>query len=477
MIRSISRFALLLLAAPGLEAHAPILPPITGPLTVQGTRLLDQGNPITLRGMNVTAEGLRQPAETFGILRVRWNLNAVRLPASLGATAVQAALDSQLAVVLAGSREADWRQWGSHPRVLLEIDSGVDIAAVRNAGARHPLVRLGPAVNDPQVIYAARLSTGAALLEPLRPQLGRAPVMAADWGAPDGCVDESAFLALLEFENQGISWFAAAQPGYEPPTEESACADLKQTVIQWTTGDPFGFGFLRADAIAIAAGGPAAPLVPGALMTLFVEQLGPERPAVATLDARGQLPRELAGTRVLLDGEPLPLLYADAYQINVQVPYELLPGTRANLQVFGFAVPSNRISVPVAEASPELFQDFSTRHAVAVNQDGSRNSPGAPAAPGTILLLFGTGAGDVAGPRQTGAPAGPVHPVALLPSRVEIGGVAADVLFAGEVPGFIGLTQLNVLLPNRPPREPRAEAVVWTVGARPSRSPVTVWVR
>jgi uncharacterized protein (TIGR03437 family) len=94
-----------------------------------------------------------------------------------------------------------------------------------------------------------------------------------------------------------------------------------------------------------------------------------------------------------------------------------------------------------------------------------------------VLLLFGAGAGDVAAPRQTGAPIGPAHAVTLLPSRVEVGGVPAEVLFAGEVPGFIGLTQLNVRLPSRTPREPRAEPVVWTVGSHASRSPVTVWIR
>lgn len=51
----------LLLVAGFVRAHAPILPPIAGPLTVQGTRLLDRGTPITLRGMSVAADGLRQP--------------------------------------------------------------------------------------------------------------------------------------------------------------------------------------------------------------------------------------------------------------------------------------------------------------------------------------------------------------------------------------------------------------------------------
>lgn len=408
---------------------------------------------------------------------MRWNLNAVRLPTTLDTAAIQAALDSHLAVILTGGREAEWRQWGAHPRVLLEVDAAVDIAAVRSSGALHPLVRVRPAVNDPQVIYGASLTVGDALLDPLRPQLGRVPVLAAEWGTPTGCVNESTFLALLEFENQGISWMAAAVPDYEPPGDAISCADLRRTVIQWTTGDPYGFGFLRADAIANAAGGPAAPLVPGALMTLFVEQLGPERPAVAQLGAGGQLPRELEGTRVLLDGVPAPLLYADAYQLNFQAPYELQPGAMVTVQVVGSAVPSNRIRVPVAEASPELFQDFATRHVVAINQDGSRNSNGAPAAPGSIVLLFGAGAGDVMGPRETGAPAGPVHPQALLPSQVAIGGEPAEVLFAGEVPGFVGLTQLNVRLPIRAIQAPRAEKVIWTVGTRSSRSPVTLWVR
>ncbi len=473
----IKGLAALLAIAYGARGHAPIAPPVTGPLTVQGSRLLDQGTPVTLRGMNVTAEGMRQPRETFGILRVRWNLNAVRVPASLGAAVVEAALDSQLAVILTGSREPEWRRWGAHPRVLLEVDAGTDIAAVRGAGARHPVVRPGPIGNDPQVVYGARLATGGSVLEPVRPLLGRAPVLATEWGEPSGCGGEAAFLALLALENEGVSWMGAALPDYEPGGEESACADLKQTVIQWTTGDPAGFGFLRANAIANAAGGPAAPLVPGALMTLFIEELGPARGAAARLDARGQLPRELEGTRVLLDGVPAPLVYADAFQVNLQVPYELRPGAVASVQVFGSGVPSNRISVPVAEAAPELFQDFATRHVVALNEDGSRNGQGAPALPGAVLVLFGTGAGNVVGPRETGAVAGPVHPLVALPVSVTVGGEAAAALFAGEVPGFIGLAQINVRLPARAAREARAEPVVWTVGNRGSRSPATVWVR
>jgi uncharacterized protein (TIGR03437 family) len=143
----------------------------------------------------------------------------------------------------------------------------------------------------------------------------------------------------------------------------------------------------------------------------------------------------------------------------------------------GGTVPSNRITVPVVEASPELFQDFATRHVVALNEDGSRNGPGTAALPGSLVVLFGTGAGAVVGGRETGTVAGPVHPVLALPAAVTVGGEAATVLFAGEVPGFIGLAQVNVRLAGRAAREARAEPVVWTVGGRSSRSPATVWVR
>ena len=465
---------LFFLSAALLYGHAPVLPPVVGPLTVQGSRLLDRaGTPVVLRGINVQPSDLTDPAVTFGIMRVRWNLNAVRMPASAAASIIDAALANNLAVVLVGGGEAEWRRWGGNARVLFEIVGAGPLAALRAVGVNGPVVWLGPEIDDPQIVYGAKTEPGdpGKVLEPFRGLLGRRPVLATEWGAGGSCSEVALVLAVLDFENQGISWMATTSGG---------CEGTEQVVIQWMTGDPGGFGYLRAEAIASAAGGPAVPLVPGALMALFVEQLGPERGVSAGLDSQGRLPFELEGTRVLVNGVPAPVLFTSAFQINIQVPFELRSGTLANLQVFGRQVPSNVLPVAVRDAAPELFQDFSNGHVVAVNQDGGRNGAGSPAPFGSIVVLYGTGGGLTNGSRVTGTAAPAPHPVLLAPSSVAVAGRAAEVLFAGEVPGFVGLVQINLRLPQPiegAPSGPRTVPVLWTVGSAASRSPVTLWVR
>jgi len=464
---------LFLLWACNLHGHAPVLPPVAGPLTVQGSRLLDRGDtPVILRGINVQPLDLKDPAVTFGIMRVRWNVNSVRMPATTNWMVVEAALANNLAVVLVGGGEAEWRRWGTNPRVLFEITGPDNLAALRATGLDGPVVWIGPEINDPQVVYGAptELGDSGKVLEPFRGLLGRRPVLATEWGASGVCSEVALVLAVLDFENQGVSWMAATS---------GECAGTEQVVIQWTTGDPGGFGYLRAEAIASAAGGPAGPLVPGALMALFVEQLGPERGVSAAVDSQGRLPVELDGTRVFLNGLPAPILFTSAHQINIQVPFEIRSGTTATLQVLSWQVPSNSLQIAVAAAAPELFREFSTGQVVAVNQDGSRNGLGSPAPLGSIVVFYGTGSGLTSGSRVTGTIAPLPHPRLLEESRLSIAGRAASVLFAGEVPGFVGLVQINAQLPppDGPPQSARTVPVVWTVGTTPSQSPVTLWVR
>jgi uncharacterized protein (TIGR03437 family) len=69
-------------------------------------------------------------------------------------------------------------------------------------------------------------------------------------------------------------------------------------------------------------------------------------------------------------------------------------------------------------------------HAAALNQDGSLNSPSHPARPGSVVSVWGTGAGI------------------NQPVRVLVGGLFAEVFFAGQAPGLAqGVTQVNFRLP------------------------------
>jgi uncharacterized protein (TIGR03437 family) len=82
-----------------------------------------------------------------------------------------------------------------------------------------------------------------------------------------------------------------------------------------------------------------------------------------------------------------------------------------------------------------------------VNQDGSINSPTNPASRGTAIQIYGTGGGPTSPPSYAGNVAQTAASLTL-PVTVTIGGVNAQVLYAGNAPGeVVGLVQINALIP------------------------------
>jgi uncharacterized protein (TIGR03437 family) len=62
-----------------------------------------------------------------------------------------------------------------------------------------------------------------------------------------------------------------------------------------------------------------------------------------------------------------------------------------------------------------------------------------------------------------------------LPVTVAIGGQDAEVQFAGAAPGFAGLTQINVRVPET--AAPGSTPVTMTVGGTPlNQGSITIWV-
>jgi uncharacterized protein (TIGR03437 family) len=87
-----------------------------------------------------------------------------------------------------------------------------------------------------------------------------------------------------------------------------------------------------------------------------------------------------------------------------------------------------------------------------VNQDGSVNGPDHTAAPGSPLAVYATGLGVVDPPVATGAPASAVT-LSKVTAEVTatVGGQPATVLFAGLAPGYAGLYQVNLTVPQLAP--------------------------
>lgn len=134
----------------------------------------------------------------------------------------------------------------------------------------------------------------------------------------------------------------------------------------------------------------------------------------------------LAGAQVLFDGQPASLLMVQNTQINTQVP----PGATGAMQIMAGTSVLLNTTLTIAASAPGIFTGpGGSGPVVAANQDGTTNSNSDPAAQGTIVTFYATGIGP-----------GPVG--------VSIGGAAASVSFAGDAPGFIGVSQINAQVPS-----------------------------
>ena len=197
-----------------------------------------------------------------------------------------------------------------------------------------------------------------------------------------------------------------------------------------------------------AAGEPSTP---GALISIFGANLASGAGTAAT---SLPLPTQLAGTQVIIGGVLMPLLYAGPTQINAVVPYPLPVGTTQQVLVqsdLALSVPEPNM---VAAGAPGAFTVNGSGSGAAIvaaaNADGTGYlvSSAQPAHPGSVIVVYCTGLGGV----QSAIDAGDATPLSPLASTTDavsltIGGVTAQVLFAGLVPTLSGLYQVNAVIP------------------------------
>jgi len=208
---------------------------------------------------------------------------------------------------------------------------------------------------------------------------------------------------------------------------------------------------LPSNGIVNAATFLPGPLAPGEIASLFGANLGPRDPVIFSLDpATNKLPTTLGGTTITFNGVKAPLFFVSANQVNFQVPFEIAFQNSAQMVVNVAGLSPAATIVPIADAALGIFTVAGTNRAAALNQDNSLNSPDNPAPVGSVIQLFVTGQGMLDTKIETGslAPASPPFPAPRLqPVGVTIGGIQANVLFAGLAPGFAGLTQINAEIP------------------------------
>ncbi len=210
---------------------------------------------------------------------------------------------------------------------------------------------------------------------------------------------------------------------------------------------------------SIAAGGVgsavsgAAGIAPGSWISIYGTSFSTGTRALSSSDlVNNVIPTSLGGVSVLINGKAAYVQYVSPTQINVLAPADTGTGT-VTVSVTNAAGTSNSITTALQPVLPGLSVLSSYVRAVRYPDGAIINGTGAAepgfttsaaVGQGDIVALYGTGFGATASTADTGLVFTGAYSTRNAVS-VTIGGIAADVLWAGLVGP--GLYQINVRVP------------------------------
>jgi len=215
---------------------------------------------------------------------------------------------------------------------------------------------------------------------------------------------------------------------------------------------------IQTDGVVNAASGQVGRgVAPGSYISIFGRNLSEALRVTST----PWLPYGLAGVSVSFDvpgprSLPARIHFVSEGQINVQVPWELQGLNSAQLKVSIDDTSSALYNVPLNDYSPALFEFSDPASgrllAAALDEQFRLVTTANPVARRRAVQLYANGLGPVTSTPSTGEPS-PVQPLASsrVTPEVTVGGRPARVLFSGLAPGFVGLYQINVEIPEDAP--------------------------
>lgn len=199
------------------------------------------------------------------------------------------------------------------------------------------------------------------------------------------------------------------------------------------------------------------PVAPGSLVAIFGTNFVAGYVAIAT-DI--PLPTNFSGVSVTFNGINAPILFVSSEQINAQIPWELSSGTMVSVIVTNDKGSSPPRTIAIGTINPGIFSfNYGTGQAVATNLDSSLAAPMGwipsyptrPATPGDTLTIYATGLGAVTPTVVTGTNSLDIVRQTTIRPKVLIGGQQANVTFCGLSPQFVGVNQINVVIPATAP--------------------------
>jgi uncharacterized protein (TIGR03437 family) len=270
--------------------------------------------------------------------------------------------------------------------------------------------------------------------------------------SPDGYYDAGSKLQVTAEPSSGFAlryWLGDFAGG--TPRQSLTMDDQHDVTAYFNT--PLPFSVLNAASFLVNPQFDSAgsAVTPGEIVVIFGSNLGPASLTTAQLDASGNIATLLAGTRVLFDGVPSPMIYTSANQVSAVVPFAVTGKTLTVVRTEYNGVQSGGLQIGAADSAPALFTANASGagQIAALNQDGiTFNSPSSPADPNSVVVLYATGGG----PWTESIPDGQImgsHLVApKAPVFARVGKLPAQILYVGSAPALVnGALQVNILLP------------------------------
>jgi uncharacterized protein (TIGR03437 family) len=226
-----------------------------------------------------------------------------------------------------------------------------------------------------------------------------------------------------------------------------------------------------AASIVNAASQTVEILAPNTIATIYGTNLSWTTHAIIGGDLNGgTLPVSLDGVSVYVGGTLSNLLFVSPLQINFLIPYELVAPS-VTLYVARQGVVGPPVTIPMARTAPAFFE-WNGNYAVATHADGSLISSSAPAQASEIIVLYAAGLGrtvpDIPSGHIVSAATGILY---LSELQILLNGApcpSSSIYYAGLTPGYAGLYQINLLLPNALPPDPAIQIVMGNQASPPA---------
>jgi uncharacterized protein (TIGR03437 family) len=254
----------------------------------------------------------------------------------------------------------------------------------------------------------------------------------------------------IAVDTNGVAWIGGTNAPPRSPYGGLPAPPLVVTGVHaWLTQvQPQVPGSIAIQSVGNAFNLRSGPVSPGQITLISASGIAPAQPVDPGVSPTAPLPRMLADTQVLFDGEAAALISVASGKVVVVAPYDLAGKARTSVQVvFQGAASAPMRAAVLPDTGYRSLDGSGTGQAYALNPDGSLNSPQNPAPLGSSVTVQTTGAGVV----DPACPEGGVANSSTPLSNSEISGLSS---ITGSLCGLFQTTirtptyATNFALPN-----------------------------